>query len=682
MNPVISVHSLSRRFRGHLALDDVSFDIEGPSITGLLGRNGAGKSTLMRILAAQEHQTSGKVRILGGPVWEHGAILRGIVLVREDQQYPDMKVGRIVQAASWFHPNWCDDLAAEMLREFELPLQRPVKKLSRGMRSALGIVIGIAARAEVTLLDEPYAGLDAVARRMFYDRLLGDFAVHPRTVVLSTHLIDEAADLMEHVLLVDHGRIIVDAPADDIRGGAVTVTGPSQNVDRFVADRPTWERRRLGSQKSVVMAGALDDVDGARAREMHLDLHRAVTAGDRGARRGAGPTGQQEHEGGEFRMKIWLEVCRFHVLQRMNYFVLPLVVLAFGFVVDVVIFEIDACRSQPQSLGGRPWFHMRARLGARSSERGPVASLRAFVGHYSPRFLCRHGTARRRLRCLLRIADRTRPGDRASDKRLGIQNGVLSRPIHPRRTLVPDVAHGGDRARARLHLRDMVWTCLPAVGSRWHICPRSGADLAPRHRRGARHLVKCLDELGSLFHDRQRRRNHGTSRGAGSRIGCWSYGHHPEGDGLNAGDVASQCRSPSEMKGFARSRPLYNRLELGQIRWTIRRRKASSADLSGQRGRPQLSCQGEGRGFESRLPLFHPYLLTSSTASLLPRTLLFLPSQRFGRTRRRHDVHHQHVGRRPSGAVVSRIHPIGWFLGGPDGYKNSAPPPVTMTRCA
>ncbi len=273
MNPVISVHSLSRRFRGHLALDDVSFDIEGPSITGLLGRNGAGKSTLMRILAAQEHQTSGKVRILGGPVWEHGAILRGIVLVREDQQYPDMKVGRIVQAASWFHPNWCDDLAAEMLREFELPLQRPVKKLSRGMRSALGIVIGIAARAEVTLLDEPYAGLDAVARRMFYDRLLGDFAVHPRTVVLSTHLIDEAADLMEHVLLVDHGRIIVDAPADDIRGGAVTVTGPSQNVDRFVADRPTWERRRLGSQKSVVMAGALDDVDGARAREMHLDLH-------------------------------------------------------------------------------------------------------------------------------------------------------------------------------------------------------------------------------------------------------------------------------------------------------------------------------------------------------------------------------------------------------------------------
>jgi ABC-2 type transport system ATP-binding protein len=273
MTPAVSVDSLRRRYRGHLALDDVSFQIEGPSITGLLGRNGAGKSTLMRILAAQEQPSSGTVRVLDGPVWENGAVLRGIALVREDQEYPDMKVGQIVRAASWFHPNWCDDLAAEMLHEFELPLRRPVKKLSRGMRSALGVVVGIAARAEVTLLDEPYAGLDAVARKMFYDRLLGDFAAHPRTVLLSTHLIDEAADLMEHVILMDHGRIIVDAPADDVRGGATTVTGPAQIVDRFVADRPTWERRRLGSRQSVIMAGALDDVDSARAREMHLDLH-------------------------------------------------------------------------------------------------------------------------------------------------------------------------------------------------------------------------------------------------------------------------------------------------------------------------------------------------------------------------------------------------------------------------
>lgn len=108
------------------------------------------------------------------------------------------------------------------------------------MRSAVGIVIGLAARAELTLLDEPYAGLDAVARELFYDRLLADFTEHPRTIVLSTHLVDEAADLLEHVVLLDHGRVVLDAPADDVRGTAMTVSGPAAAVQEFVAGRPVW----------------------------------------------------------------------------------------------------------------------------------------------------------------------------------------------------------------------------------------------------------------------------------------------------------------------------------------------------------------------------------------------------------------------------------------------------------
>lgn len=272
MTAAISMSGLSRRYRGQLALDNITLEVEGPVVVGLLGRNGAGKSTLMRVLAAQEHPTSGHVSVLGEPVWENDTALRQLVLVREDQEYPDLKVRDVLRAASWFHSNWDADLAGAMIDEFELPTGRPVKKLSRGMRSALGIVIGIASRAEVTLLDEPYAGLDAVARRAFYDRLLADYAEHPRTVVLSTHLIDEAAGLMERVVLIDHGRVVLDACADDVRGGATAVTGPAANVDRFVAGRPVWDRRLLGARQSVVMAGVLDDVDRARGHEMHLDL--------------------------------------------------------------------------------------------------------------------------------------------------------------------------------------------------------------------------------------------------------------------------------------------------------------------------------------------------------------------------------------------------------------------------
>jgi ABC-2 type transport system ATP-binding protein len=153
-----------------------------------------------------------------------------------------------------------------------LPLNRKVRKLSRGMRSAVGNVIGLAARAEVTLFDEPYAGLDPVSRQLFYDRLLGDYAEHPRTVLLSTHLIDEAAGLFERVLVLDRGRIVLNTGADDLRGAATSVSGPAIAVAEFTAGRPVWDRRRIASQESAVVAGALGETDRARAAALHLRL--------------------------------------------------------------------------------------------------------------------------------------------------------------------------------------------------------------------------------------------------------------------------------------------------------------------------------------------------------------------------------------------------------------------------
>ncbi len=272
MTPTISVTNLTRRYRDQLALDDVTVDIHGPSITGLLGRNGAGKSTLMRIIANQEFSSAGTVRVFGTSPVENDAILRRMVLVREDQAFPDFKVHHALRAASWFHPNWNGELAESLLRDFDLPVNRAIKKLSRGMRSALGIVIGLAAQAEITLFDEPYAGLDAVARQLFYDRLLAAYAERPRTVILSTHLIDEVADLLEQVVMIDHGRVVLDANADDVRGSATTVSGPIAAVEEFVAGRRLWDRRRIASQESVVVAGTLDDGDWIRARELHLNL--------------------------------------------------------------------------------------------------------------------------------------------------------------------------------------------------------------------------------------------------------------------------------------------------------------------------------------------------------------------------------------------------------------------------
>jgi ABC-2 type transport system ATP-binding protein len=278
MTPAISVAGLSRRYRGQLALDNVSFDIEPGSITGLLGRNGAGKTTLMRVVAGHEFPSAGSVTVLGQDPVTSDALLHRMVFVREDQRYPDyglpggFRVQHALRAASWFYPNWDAGLAAALAADFGLPPGRSVKRLSRGMRSALGIIIGLAARAEVTLFDEPYAGLDPVARQLFYDQLLADYAAHPRTVLLSTHLIDEAAGLLERVVVIDHGRIVLDAAADEVRGSATSVSGPAIAVAEFTAGRTVLDRRRIASQESAVVAGVLDDTDRARARALRLHL--------------------------------------------------------------------------------------------------------------------------------------------------------------------------------------------------------------------------------------------------------------------------------------------------------------------------------------------------------------------------------------------------------------------------
>jgi ABC-2 type transport system ATP-binding protein len=243
------------RYRGHTALDGVDLTLAPDTIHGLLGRNGAGKTTLMRILTGQEFETSGRVEVFGQPPRENPAVLNRMCFIREAQKYPqNFKVREAFAAAAIACPGWDQAYADRLVKDFDLPLKRQIKKLSRGQLSAVGIIIGLAARAPLTLFDEPYLGLDAVARHVFYDRLLEDFSENPRTVILSTHLIDEVADLVEHVVLIDHGTVLMDADADGLRGRAVSVSGPAEAVAAYVDDAPVLHRSGLGGQLRVALA--------------------------------------------------------------------------------------------------------------------------------------------------------------------------------------------------------------------------------------------------------------------------------------------------------------------------------------------------------------------------------------------------------------------------------------------
>ncbi|MCR2783006.1 MULTISPECIES: ABC transporter ATP-binding protein [unclassified Microbacterium] len=273
MTPVIEVTGLTKRYRETVAVDDVSFAIEKDTIYGLLGRNGAGKTTVMSILTAQNFATSGDVRVFGEHPYENARILQRMCFVRESQKYPDDATPiHAFRTAGLFFPNWNQEFAEQLIDDFQLPLKTRIKKLSRGQLSAVGVIIGLAARAEITFFDEPYLGLDAVARQIFYDRLLADYSENPRTVILSSHLIDEVANLIERVLVIDRGRIIMDESTDAVRDRAANIVGDTAAVNAFVAGREVTHRETLGHVSSVTVLGALTAADREKLARSGLDV--------------------------------------------------------------------------------------------------------------------------------------------------------------------------------------------------------------------------------------------------------------------------------------------------------------------------------------------------------------------------------------------------------------------------
>lgn len=273
MSNAITIRSMSRSFGRSTALDDITLTVPEESICGLLGRNGAGKTTIMSILAGQDRPSSGTAEVFGERPFENESILSKISFVRDNQKYPDnYRLHHVLRIAPEFAPNWNADVAAELVDGFRIPTKTPIKKFSRGQLSAIAIVIGLASRAPLTLLDEPYLGLDVTARALFHDMLLRDYTAHPRTVVLSTHLIEESEALFDHVLIIDRGRVRAACASDETADLAFTVSGSIDAVQLLTADRTTLLSHNVGSLKSATVSGTVDDDLLSHARTLGVTI--------------------------------------------------------------------------------------------------------------------------------------------------------------------------------------------------------------------------------------------------------------------------------------------------------------------------------------------------------------------------------------------------------------------------
>ncbi|WP_058306549.1 ABC transporter ATP-binding protein [Gracilibacillus massiliensis] len=268
----IKTNHLTKKYRKEVALDDLSFQLSGDKIIGLLGKNGAGKTTLMRLLAGHFSQSNGDLLINQESPFNNYSLSKNICLIMESNNFHDkFTVKDILKVSAKFYPYWDQEYAEELREIFRLKPKKKVKTLSKGMYSALGIIVGLASNSPITIFDEPYIGLDAAFRSTFYDLLLESYERNPRLIILSTHLIDEVSKLFEEVVILQEGKLLLHESVDDLANKHILLSGNKEEVDQFSSNKNVIHETSMLGQKTVVLYDeSITDAEGLKVSRASL----------------------------------------------------------------------------------------------------------------------------------------------------------------------------------------------------------------------------------------------------------------------------------------------------------------------------------------------------------------------------------------------------------------------------
>ncbi len=269
MTNYINAKNLSKSFGKFKALSDVSLSINKGQIVGLIGSNGAGKTTLINaILGLSSYD--GDLTVLGlDPHSQRDKLMNEVCFISDVATLPGwIKVNQAIQFVEGIHPNFDRVKALEFLEQTSIPLDKKVSKLSKGMIVQLHLALIMAINAKLLVLDEPTLGLDILYRKKFYDHLLEDYFDEERTIIITTHQVDEVENILTDVVFIRDGKIMYDASMEDTLKTWKTLEPSSDHVDEARALGPYREINSLGRSSFV-----FKDIDTDTLKEFG-DVHR------------------------------------------------------------------------------------------------------------------------------------------------------------------------------------------------------------------------------------------------------------------------------------------------------------------------------------------------------------------------------------------------------------------------
>lgn len=250
---VIKVSNLTKYYGKFKALDNVEIEIPAGRIIGLLGKNGAGKSTFMRcILGFLKHK--GEIEILGNPIRRHQeSVHENIAFIPDVNSLDDrLTVKQTMDYVSAINSSWNNTKAMELLASSDLKPQQKVANLSKGMKTKLYLLITLSLDVTVLLLDEPTLGLDIVFRKEFFNTILGEFYDENKTIIISTHQVEEVEQILQDIIFIDEGKIILQEDIDELKKQYSIFTVPSDQREKLEQHNPKIISNTLGKVSAVL----------------------------------------------------------------------------------------------------------------------------------------------------------------------------------------------------------------------------------------------------------------------------------------------------------------------------------------------------------------------------------------------------------------------------------------------